>query len=326
MENKIEIYQAQNGAIEFKSDTGHETIWASLDQIAKLFGRDKSGISRHIKNIFTSGELERDSVVAIFATTARDGKTYQVEYYNLDMILSIGYRVDSKEATAFRKWATSVLKKYLLEGYAINEKKVRQTNEILQNLKATIEMLSTKSIGKEKDLLLLLQNYTKTLSLLESYDKSSIDDFDGKKSAYRLTYEECTGVLKELKKELVAKKEASELFANEKAGEFQGIVENIYQTFGGEELYPSIEDKASHLLYSIIKNHPFSDGNKRSASFLFVYFLDRCDYLYKQNGEKKINDNALTALTLLVASSDPKEKDILIKLIKHLIFEGDTNE
>lgn len=232
MQNKIELFQSTNGMIEFKSDSEHETIWASLDQIAQLFGRDKSGISRHIKNIFKSGELDENSVVAIFATTASDGKTYQVEYFNLDMILLIGYRVDSKEATHFRKWATSVLKKYLTDGYAINETKITQTKTILNNLKQTIEFLTTKQIG---------------------------------------------------------------------------------------------EDKASNLLYFIIKDHPFNDGNKRSASFLFVYFLDKCDYLYKENGEKKINDNALTTLTLLVASSNPKEKDILIKLIKHLIFETEIS-
>ena len=322
--NNIEIFQSENGAIEFKGDLTNETIWASLDQIAKLFNRDKSGISRHIKNIFSSDELDKDSVVAIFATTARDGKTYQVEYYNLDMILSIGYRVDSKEATVFRKWATSILKKYLLDGYAINEKKLSTTKTLLSNLKQTIEMLSTKNIGYEKELLNLLQNYTKTLSLLENYDKDSIDDFEGCKSEYILTYEETKKVLKELKLNLMDKNEATELFANEKDNELKGIIDNLYQTFGGVELYPSIEDKASNLLYFIIKDHPFNDGNKRSASFMFIYFLDRCNYLYKENGEKKINDNALTTLTLLVASSNPKEKELIIKLIKHLIFESEV--
>ena len=240
------------------------------------------------------------------------------------MILSIGYRVDSKEATVFRKWATSILKQYLLDGYAINEKKLSTTKTLLHNLKQTIEMLSTKEIGKEKELLHLLQNYTKTLSLLESYDKDNIDDFEGCQSGCVLTYEETTDVLATLKQELMNKKEATKLFANEKAGELKGIVDNLYQTFGGVELYPSIEDKASHLLYFIIKDHPFNDGNKRSASFMFIYFLDKCDYLYKTNGEKKINDNALTALTLLVASSNPKEKELLIKLIKHLIFESEV--
>jgi prophage maintenance system killer protein len=321
MNSKIEIYQSQNGSIEFKGDIQHETIWASLNQIAELFNRDKSVISRHIKNITNSEELDKDSVVAKIATTAKDGKTYQVDYFNLDMIISIGYRVDSKEATTFRKWATSVLKTYLTNGYAINEKKVIQTKELLSNLKQTINFLSTKEIGQEKEILSILNTYSKTLSLLESYDKSSIEDFRGNSSDYELTYDEVKEVLTEVKQSLIKKTEATELFANEKADELKGIIGNLYQTFGGEQLYPSIEDKASHLLYFIIKDHPFTDGNKRSASFLFIYFLDRCNYLYKENGEKKINDNALTTLTLLVASSDPKEKDVLVKLIKHLIFE-----
>lgn len=319
--NTIEIFQAENGAIELRGDSSLDTLWANLEQIAKLFNRDKSGISRHIKNIYKSGELSKDAVVAIFATTANDGKTYQVEYYNLDMILSIGYRVDSIEATQFRKWASSILKKYLVNGYAINEKKLTQTKEILNNLKVTIDFLSTKEIGQEKEILSLLKTYTKTLSLLENYDKSSIGDFDGNTTSYCLTYSEAKGVLDSLKSELIKKEEATQLFANEKADEFDGIIGNLYQTFGGVELYPSIEDKASHLLYLIIKDHPFNDGNKRSASFLFIYFLDKCNYLYKSNGEKKINENALTTLTLLVASSNPNEKDILVKLIKHLIFE-----
>ena len=321
MQNKIEIYQNNNGEIEFKGDLVQETIWASLDQIAQLFNRDKSGISRHIKNIFNSGELDRNSVVAKIATTASDDKTYQVEYFNLDMIISIGYRVDSKEATNFRKWATKVLKKYITNGYAINENKVKNTKELLNNLKQTIDFLSTKQIGQEKEILTLLNTYTKTLSLLENYDKASIDDFDGKDTSYKLTYDEVKNVLTQIKTQLINKGEATQLFANEKADELAGIVGNICQSFGGADLYPSIEDKAANLLYFIIKDHPFSDGNKRSASFLFIYFLDKCDYLYKSNGEKKINDNALTTLTLLIASSDPKEKDILIKLIKHLLFE-----
>jgi hypothetical protein len=219
MQNKIELFQSSNGMIEFKSDSEHETIWASLDQIAQLFGRDKSGISRHIKNIFKSGELDEFSTVAKIATVQTEGKrevVREIEYFNLDMILSIGYRVDSKEATHFRKWATSVLKKYLTDGYAINESKISQTKTILQNLKQTIEFLTTKQIGEEKEILSLLQNYTKTLSLLESYDKANIEDFDGRTTAYELTYDEVKNVLAQLKNSLITKKEATELFANEK--------------------------------------------------------------------------------------------------------------
>ncbi len=327
-ENKIEIYQASNGQIEFQSDSEHETIWASQKQISELFGTKVPAINKHILNILEDEELD-SSTISKMEIVQKEGKRdvkRKVEFYNLDMIIAVGYRVNSKLATNFRKWATSILKKYLIDGYAINEKKVTQTKTILHNLKQTIDFLTTKQIGQEKEIISLLQNYTKTLSLLESYDKSSIDDFEGKTTQYKLTYDEVKDVLSKVKSNLIEKKEATELFANEKADELQGIIGNLYQTFGGVELYLSIEDKASNLLYFIIKDHPFNDGNKRSASFLFVYFLDKCEYLYKENGEKKINDNALTALTLLVASSDPKEKDILIKLIKHLIFEGDKDE
>jgi len=325
--NNIEIYQAPNGQIEFKGDLKNETIWANQKQISQLFDIDRSVVSRHIKNIFKDAELDKNMVCAKFEHTTEHGaikgkqQTRDIEYYSLDIILAIGYRTSSKKAIIFRKWVTNILKQYLLDGYAINEKKLLQTKDILQNLKQTIEFISSKEIGYEKELLNLLQNYTKTLSLLESYDKDDINDFDGSQSEYILTYEETTDVLSQLKINLINKNEATKLFANEKANELKGIINNLYQTFGGVELYPSIEDKASHLLYFIIKDHPFNDGNKRSASFMFVYFLNRCNYLYKNNGEKKINDNALTALTLLVASSNPKEKELLIKLIKHLIFE-----
>ena len=328
MENQIEIFQSSNGEIEFSSDSTNDTIWGSLDQIAKLFARDKSGISRHIKNILENKELEEISTVAKIATVQKEGNRAvkrDIEYYNLDMIISIGYRVDSKEATLFRKWATSVLKTYLLNGYAINEKKVTKAKELFNNLKQTIDFLANKEVGQEKEILTLLKSYTKTLSLLENYDKSSIEDFSGSSSSYELTCSKAKDVLKELKTSLMQKGEATKLFANEKDDQLAGIVGNLYQTFGGDELYPSIEDKATHLLYFIIKDHPFIDGNKRSAAFLFIYFLDRCNYLYKANGEKKINDNALTTLTLLVANSDPKEKDVLIKLIKHLLFESGEN-
>ena len=280
MKNKVEIYQAQNGAIEFKSDLQNETIWANQKQIAQLFGTKIPAINKHIKNILQEDELDNSTIskMEIVQVEGKREVKRVIEIYSLDMIIAIGYRVNSKLATKFRKWATTVLKSYLTDGYAINEKKVTQTKELLGNLKQTIEFLSTKQIGHEKELLSLLQHYTKTLSLLESYDKNSIEDFNGKSSSYHLTYDEVKTVLAELKNSLIKKGEATKLFANEKADELAGIIGNLYQTFGGVELYPSIEDKASHLLYFIIKDHPFNDGNKRSASFLFVYFLDRCDY------------------------------------------------
>lgn len=324
VQNNIEIYQSSNGEIEFKGDLKNETIWATQKQLSQLFGTKIPAINKHIKNILEEEELT-DSTISKMETVQIEGtrKVQRlVEFYSLDMIIAIGYRVNSKMATQFRKWSTSILKQYLLRGYAINEKKIAHTEDILSNLKKTINLLTTKNIGEEKEILNLLHSYTKTLSLLEYYDKSSIDDFDGKSNEYYLSYEETRNVLKQVKKELIKKGEATEFFANEKDNQLAGIIGNLYQTFCGAELYPSIEDKASHLLYFIIKDHPFCDGNKRSASFLFVYFLDKSNYLCKTNGEKKINENALTALALLVASSDPTDKDVLVKLIKHLIFEN----
>ena len=325
--NNIEIYQAPNGEIEFKGDLQNETVWANQKQIAQLFGIDRTVVSRHIKNIFKDEELDKYVVCAKFAHTTEHGaikdkkQTRDIEHYNLDIVLAIGYRTNSVKAIEFRKWSTSILKQYLLNGYAINEKRLQTKTNLLQNLKQTVQMLSSTNIGYEKELFNLLENYTKTLSLLESYDKDNIDEIDGCQSDCTLTYDETKEVLSKLKSNLIDKKEATKLFANEKANELKGIINNLYQTFGGVELYPTIEDKASHLLYFIIKDHPFNDGNKRSASFMFVYFLNKCDYLYKSSGEKKINDNALTVLTLLVASSNPKEKELIIKLIKHLIFD-----
>lgn len=324
----IEIFQAENGAIEFKGDNDHETIWANQKQIAELFGTQVPAINKHIKNILADEELET-STISKMETVQKEGNREvkrELEFYNLDMIIAIGYRVNSKTATKFRKWASSILKKYLIDGYAINEKKLTQTKELLNNLKTTIDFLATKEIGQEKEILSLLKTYTKTLTLLEGYDKNSIDEINGNKNSYKLEYTEVKSILSELQKELIKKGEATQLFANEKANELSGIVGNLYQTFGGDELYPTIEDKATHLLYFIIKDHPFNDGNKRSAAFLFIYFLDKCDYLYKSNGEKKINENALVTLTLLIASSNPNEKDILVKLVKHLIFEDENNE
>jgi len=319
MKNSIVIYQTKDGKNELEVNFDGESVWLSQKQIVEIFEKDQSVISRHIGNILKDNEVDEKSNMQKMHIANSDKP---VTFYSLDIVLAVGYRTNSKKAIFFRKWATTVLKKYLIDGYAINEKKVIQTKELLSNLKQTIDFLANKEIGQGKEILSLLTTYTKTLSLLESYDKSSIEDFRGNSSSYKLQYDEVKKVLQELKSVLIKKEEATELFANEKDNQLDGIISNLYQTFGGDELYPSIEDKATNLLYFIIKDHPFNDGNKRSAAFMFIYFLDKCDYLYKENGEKKINDNALTTLTLLVANSDPKEKDILIKLIKHLLFES----
>ena len=249
--NNIELFQSSNGEIEFKGDIGKETIWANQKQIAQLFGTKIPAITKHIKNIINEEELD-SSTISKMEIVQIEGKREvkrEVEFCNLDMIIAIGYRVNSKMATQFRKWATTILKKYLTDGYAINEKKVTGTKELLSNLKQTIDFLSNKEIGQEKEILRLLTTYTKTLSLLEAYDKSSIEDFSGKSSPYKLTADEAKNILAEVKTSLMKKGEATKLFANEKDDQLDGIIGNLYQTFGGDELYPSIEDKATHLLY-----------------------------------------------------------------------------
>jgi len=325
-QNKIVIYKTANNEVALAVKFEKETVWLSLDQIAALFGRDKSVISRHLKNIFHGKELSLKSVVANFATTAADGKTYRVDYYNLDAIISVGYRVNSARATQFRIWATKILKKYLINGCAINEKRLLEAKEKFNELQTAIDFLQNKSkkellAGQETEILNLLANYAKTLSLLENYDRGQIAPVKGTKTSFIMKYGDCLAIISKIKTETIAKKEAGDFFGLARDKSFEGIISGLYQTFGGKELYPSLEDKAAHLLYLIIKDHPFSDGNKRIGSFLFVYFLDKNKALYRRNYERKINDNALTALALLIAESDPKEKEIMVKIIKSLIAD-----
>jgi len=323
---EIAIYKNQQNEVELKVKLEKETVWLSLDQMTVLFDRDKSVISRHIHNVFQEKELDKNSVVAKSATTAADGKIYQVIYYNLDVIISIGYRVKSQNGVKFRIWASRVLKRYLIQGYAINEKRLLETQSKFRELQDVIRFLQKQSqkellIGQRAEILSLLADYSKTMSLLGQYDKGSLLDKKGQKAKFLIQFQDCVKIIINLKKELINKKEVGDLFGQERNESFSGIVATLYQTFDKQELYPSIEDKASHILYLTIKDHPFSDGNKRIAAFLFVYFLDKSDYLFKKSGERKINDNTLTALSLLIAESDPKDKIIMIKIIKNLLTE-----
>jgi len=324
---QIAIYQAPSGAVEVRFDAGKETIFLTQQQVGALFNVQKAAISKHVKNIFDTGELDKKATVSISETVQTEGKRTvkrKVEYYNLDLILSIGYRVNSANATRFRQWATKILKQYLIKGYVLNEKRLLEAQNKFQELQESVLFLQKQSKkkllkGQEMEILNLLSDYSKTLSLLEKYDNEKLSSPKGAKTKFVLKYADCVKIVGKLKKELIAKKEAGDLFGCERDGSFEGIVKGLYQTFGKKELYPTIEDKASHLLYFIIKDHPFSDGNKRSAAFLFVYFLDKANYLFKKSCERKINDNALTALSLLTAESNPKDKDVLIKIITNLL-------
>jgi len=300
---EIVIYQAPSGAIEFRKDISHDTVWATQAQIANLFDVERSVTTKHIRNVLRDGELDKNSVCAKFAHTAADGKKYMVEFYNLDVILSVGYRTNSKRAINFRKWATKTLRDHIVKGYTINEKRLLEAEDKFKELQTTIGFLREKAkhellVGQEQEILNLLASYSKTLTLLEQYDKEKITLAKNGRGKFVLAYSDAIGIIQKVKKELIIKKEACDLFGSEYEDKLKAILGNIRQTFGGKELYRSLEEKAAHLLYFIIKDHPFADGNKRIGSFLFVYFLDRNKYLHRENGEKKINDNALTALAL----------------------------
>ncbi len=326
-ENQLVIFEDKDKKVEVRLEK--ETIWLNLNQISTLFDKDKSVISRHIKNIFESGELNRGSTVAKFATVQTEGKRKvkrTIEYFNLDVIISVGYRVNSKKATQFRIWATNVLKNYLIKGYAINEKKL--TQEKLKELEDTIkfikENINTPALtaSEAKGLLEIIEKYALVWKWIEEYDTGKIDAKITRKERKKISYNEAKQAILELKKYLIERKEASEIFGIERdRGLFESALNNIYQSFSGKELYPSFEEKAANLLYLIIKNHPFVDGNKRIGALLFLKFL--YENLSKEELFKKFNSNTLTALCYLVAASPPGQKEQLIKLIMNFIaFEG----
>jgi prophage maintenance system killer protein len=328
MESKgdIIIYQSSQGESRLDVRLENETLWLSLNQLTRLFERDKSVISRHIKNIFGEGELNKDSVVAFFATTASDGKTYQVEHYNLDAIISVGYRVNSKRGTQFRIWATQTLKDHLVTGYTINEKRLQEQQEKFKELHQTVEFLKTtlgtKNIsGNEaQGLLEIISTYTRSFVLLNQFDSASlVTEASDKALTHEIKYNEALSAIERLKASLVAQGQATDLFGRQREETFSGILKSIVQTFDGNYLYPGIEEQAAHLLYFVIKNHPFADGNKRIGAFLFVWFLHLNQHLLRKGGEAKINDNALVALALLIAQSDPATKELMIKLVINLI-------
>jgi len=326
----IIIYE--DGNVELNATVEDESIWLNQKQIAELFDVQRPAITKHLSNIFKSGELYEKVVCSILEHTTQHGaikdkkQTKKIKFYNLDMIISVGYRVNSKKATKFRIWATSVLKEYIIKGYTLNEKRLQEQK--FQELEQTIALIKQGIENKElntqeaKGFVEIVSNYAKSWALLQGYDEQSLQEVaQTKEQKFILDYDEAEEAIAELKKTLIAKGEATELFGKEKAGEFKGNLLNIYQSFGGEELLPSVEQKAANLLYYIIKGHPFNDGNKRIGAYLFVLFLHKNGILYKINGEPKINDNALASLALLVATSAPEQKDIIIRLVMNMLVE-----
>lgn len=305
MKNEIILFENQN--VKLEVNIKDETVWLNLDQMSELFERDKSVISRHIKNALKE-ELD-NSVVAKYATTASDGKKYQVDYYNLDMIISVGYRVNSKQGVQFRKWANKVLKEYLIKGYSINKSRL----EYLEKTVKLIDIASRIDNDNNKDILNVINNYSKSLGLLDDYDHRKVVKIKGTISDEVITYDECMYIIDSLKTNF-----DSDIFALERNFGLKSIINNIYQTYGGEDVYKSIEEKCANFFYMIIKNHVFIDGNKRIAATLFIYILFFYDILYKDD-KQVIDNNTLVALTLLVAESNPKEKEILVDVIINLL-------
>ena len=318
----IEIYRSADGQAQVEVRFSDETVWLSLQQMADIFGRDKSVISRHLKNIFSEGELAREAVVAKNATTASDGKTYQVDHYSLDAIISVGYRVNSKAGTQFRIWATTRLKEYLLQGYSLNHQRLQQNAAELEQALALIRKAAASpelTLDSGRGLVSIVSRYTQTFLWLQQYDEGLLQEPAGQTGGLLPSLDEARAALANLKAQLIARGEATALFAQEREDGLAALLGNLGQTVFGEPAYPSIESKAAHLLYFVVKNHPFSDGNKRSGAFLFVDFLHRNHRLLDKSDQPVINDTGLAALTLLVAESDPKQKDVLIRLIMHML-------
>lgn len=326
MENgNIIIYQMPDGQTSIDVVMDHDTVWLTQTQIVDLFESSKANISSHIKNIFITNELDRDATVRNFRTVRKEGKrevARDLEHYNLDLILSVGYRVNSKRGTQFRIWANTILKDFLASGYSLNKKLLKEKTEQLNALKQTMRLLGnvlgSKPLSSDEadGLAKVLADYTYALDVLDKYDHRTLT-IEGTQSSqlFIATYGEAIKAIHSLKDKFGG----SALFGNEKDESFKSSIATIYQSFGGKDLYPSVEEKASNLLYFVVKNHSFSDGNKRIAAFLFVWFLDKNKALYKADGSKKIADNALVALTLMIAESKPDEKDIMTQVVVNLI-------
>ena len=305
--NEIVLFETEDKAVTLSIPVEQETVWLNRNQMAELFDRDVKTIGKHINNALRE-ELD-NSTVAKFATTTRHGaiegktQTHMTDFYNLDVIISVGYRVKSKRGVEFRKWANSVLKQYILQGYAVNNNRIAQLGEVIQIMKRTQNSLDSKQV------LSVIEKYSTALDLLDAYDHQNMTRPKGNSATYVLTYEECMDVIASMRFG-----DESDIFGKEKDGSFKGSIGNIYQSFGGQDVYPTLEEKAAHLLYFVTKNHSFWDGNKRIAATMFLYFLDRNGVLFV-DGEKTIDDHTLVALTIMIAESKPEEMEMMITVI-----------
>ena len=317
MNNEIIIFENQN--VKLEVNMKDETVWLSLEQLATLFDRDRTVIKRHINNIFKEEELDANEVCAKFAHTTAHGaltsktQTREIDYYNLDVIISVGYRVKSQNGIIFRKWASKILKDYMLQGYAVNQKRLEYLEKTVKLIDIANRIDENLNNSDAQEILKVIGNYSKALDLLDDYDHRTLLKPKGNNSKNQIKYEDCLDVINKLRFN-----QESSLFAIERNNGLEAIINNIYQTFDNNDVYKSIEEKASNFLYMIVKNHVFIDGNKRIAATLFIYFLNYYDILYKDD-KQVIDNNTLTALTLLIAESNPKEKEVIIDLVMNFL-------
>lgn len=326
MNNTIEIFKSQDGKIQLAVKLENDTVWLTQSQMAELFGKDRTTINRHISNIFKEGELDQSLVCAKIAHTKdygrRSGFTQvkDISIYNLDVIISVGYRVKSVQGTRFRQWANSVLKQYLIKGYAINQQmkldRYNELKDIVRLMSRTIGLQEKVTENEYGGLFNVISDYVYALDTLDHYDYQSLSiNKTTKEESFHATYDNAMAAINALKEKFGG----SKWFANEKDGSFKSSIGQIYQSFGGVDLYPSVEEKAAMLLYLVVKNHSFSDGNKRIAAMLFLWFLNNNHVLYAEDGHKRIADNTLVALTLMIAESRTEEKDVMVKVVVNLI-------
>lgn len=317
MNNSIEIYHSQDGSVQLNVKLENETVWLSANQMAMLFDRDAKTIRKHINNVFADGELAKESNTQKMRVANSDKP---VPFYNLDVIISVGYRVKSRQGVQFRQWATSVLKQYLIKGYVVNQQikldRYNELKDVVRLMSRSIVLQDNVTTDEYSGLFNVISNYVYALDTLDQYDYQSLSiSKTTKEEPFRATYDNAMEVINALKEKFGG----SKWFANEKDDSFKSSIGQIYQTFGGEELYPSVEEKAAMLLYLVVKNHSFSDGNKRIAAMLFLWFLNNNHVLYAKDGHKRIADNTLVALTLMIAESRTEEKDVMVKVVVNLI-------
>lgn len=307
-QNELVLFESKDKGIKLSVPFNNETVWLSSNQMAELFERDEKTIRKHVNNVFSEKEVEMENNTQNLRVV---NVKQSVTFYSLDVIISVGYRVKSKRGTEFRRWANTVLKQYILNGYAANENRLSQLNQTIQLIKR-LELQTDNQLDKTQ-ILSVVESYTQALNLLDDYDHQKVNKPEGNSSTYVLTYEECRTIIDQMKFA-----SESDLFGNEKDDSFKGSIGDIYQTFDGKELYPSLQEKAANLLYFITKNHSFNDGNKRIAATMFLYFLDKNDWLF-ENGVKRIADNTLVALTIMIAESKPVEKELMVNLVMNFL-------